>query len=202
MPTPIHSITVYCSSSSAVPQIYRDASVALGQGIARRNWKLIYGGNNVGCMGILADAARAAGGKVVGITPKLFVDKGVCDNACDELIVCESMRERKHILEQRGDAFIALPGGLGTFEELFEIIVGKQLRYHTKPIALLNVAKYFDPLIAMIDHGIEHKFIKPVARDLFFVGSTPDEIFAHFDQYQPPAASDKWFSHTTKTTKC
>src|ERR1051325_1752511 len=151
----IHAITVYCSASSAVPRHYFDAAIELGRTIASRHCKLVYGGNNVGLMGVIADSVRAAGGKVIGITPKLFVDKGVVDSKCDELIVCDSMRERKELLEQRGDAFIALPGGLGTFEELFEIIVGKQLRYHTKPIVLLNISDYFAPLIAMIDHGIE-----------------------------------------------
>ena len=104
-------------------------------------------------MGALSDAARAAGGKVVGITPKLLVRAGIADNHCSELIVTPGMRERKALLEARGDAFIALPGGLGTFEEVFEILVGKLLGYHQKPIVLLNVAGYYAPLLEMIEHG-------------------------------------------------
>jgi uncharacterized protein (TIGR00730 family) len=192
----ISSVTVYCSSSSAVPRAYFDAARDLGKQIAQNNCKLVYGGNNVGLMGVIADATRAAGGKVIGITPQLFVDKGVADPHCDELIVCDSMRERKHLLEQRGDAFIALPGGLGTFEELFEIIVGKQLRYHTKPIVLLNISNYFAPLIAMLEHGIDQNFIKPSARDLFFVAQTAAEAFTYFYTYKPPPPAEKWFSHT------
>lgn len=192
----IRAVTVYCSSSSAIPKPYFDAGAALGRALAGNRWKLVYGGNSVGLMGHLADACRAAGGQVVGITPKLFVDKGVADNLCDELVVCTTMRERKGDMEARGDAFVAMPGGLGTFEEVFEIIVGKQLRYHTKPIALLNTSNYFGPLLAMIEHGIEQHFIKPSARDLYFVSDDVEAIVHHFRAYEPPATSDKWFSHT------
>lgn len=192
----IRAVTVYCSSSSAIPKAYFDAGAALGRAIAENKWHLVYGGNAVGLMGQLADACRAAGGKVVGITPKLFADKGVADQQCHELVVCATMRERKAGMEERADAFVAMPGGLGTFEEVFEIIVGKQLRYHTKPIALLNTANYFGPLLAMIEHGIEQRFIKPAARDLYFVSEDVGEIIEHFRTYEPPAASDKWFSHT------
>src|SRR5437870_3361345 len=127
MPGAIHAVTVYCSSSKRVAVRYIDASRELGEAIARCGWVLVYGGNNIGCMGIMADAARAAGGKVVGITPQLMVDKGIGDEKCDELIVTEGMRERKALLEQRGDAFVVLPGGIGTLEEVFEILVGKSL---------------------------------------------------------------------------
>jgi uncharacterized protein (TIGR00730 family) len=192
----IRAVTVYCSSSSAIPKPYFDAGAALGRAIAENKWKLVYGGNSVGLMGHLADACRSAGGQVVGITPQLFVDKKVADHKCDELVVCTTMRQRKGMMEDRGDAFIAMPGGLGTFEEVFEIIVGKQLRYHTKPVALLNTSGYFAPLLAMIEHGIEQRFIKPSARDLYFVSEDVGAIVEHFRTYVPPAASDKWFSHT------
>jgi uncharacterized protein (TIGR00730 family) len=168
----IRSVTVYCSSSTRVPKIYFEAAADLGEAIARAGWRLVYGGNRVGCMDALASAARAAGGKVVGITPQLLVDEGIADELCDELIVTAGMRDRKALLEDRGDAFIGLPGGLGTFEELFEIIVGKVLGSHGKPIVLLNVEGYYSPLLAMIDHGIEHGFIRPKAREVFVVFST------------------------------
>src|SRR5678816_3743091 len=118
-------------------------------------------------MGTLASACRDAGGKVIGVTPKLFCEKGVVDQRCDELLITDGMRDRKAIMEERGDAFVALPGGLGTFEEIFEIICGKQLAYHNKPIVLLNIDRYYAPLIAMIDHGVEQNFIKPKARELY-----------------------------------
>ena len=143
---------------------------------------LIYGGNSVGLMATVAKATRDAGGKVVGVTPQLMVDQGICDNDCHELIVTPDMRQRKMHLEQRGDAFIALPGGLGTLEELFEIIVGKQLKYHAKPIVLMNVARFYDPLAAMIEHSIEQKFIKPASRDLFFTATTAAEAIEYLSK--------------------
>ena len=168
----IRAVTVYCSSSRHVDGVYTRASQELGSAIARQNWLLVYGGNCIGCMGALADSARAAGGKVIGITPQLLVDDGIADEKCDELVVTSGMRERKELMEQRGDAFVTLPGGLGTFEEVFEIIVGRMLGYHSKPIVLLNVNGYYAPLLAMIEHGIEQRFIKPKARDAYFVADS------------------------------
>lgn len=192
---PITAVTVYCSSSSAIPSVYREAAAELGQAIARTGWKLVYGGNNIGSMGVLANAVRAAGGKVIGITPQLFIDKGLADNDCEELIIADSMRHRKALMEQRGDAFVTLPGGLGTFEEIFEIIVGKQLRYHSKPIVLLNISGYFQPLLQMIEHGIEEKFIKPHARRLYHVASSVADGIDHILTYEPAPPGDKWFEH-------
>jgi uncharacterized protein (TIGR00730 family) len=190
----IRSVTVYCSSSAAVARQYFDAAEQAGRAIAQNNWNLVYGGNLVGLMKALADACRGASGKVIGITPQLMVDKGIHDPHADELLITQSMRERKAIMEERADAFLTLPGGLGTFEEIFEIIVGKQLRYHDKPIALLNVAGYFDPLLAMIEHGIENHFIKAAARELYFVGSSVDGVVEYFKSYTPRSGADKWFT--------
>jgi uncharacterized protein (TIGR00730 family) len=171
------SLTVYCSSSRTVSKIHFDAAAELGDAIARQGWRLIYGGNAVGPMGHLADAVRAGGGQVIGITPQLLVDEGVADRQCHELLVTDSMRQRKELMEQRADAFLAMPGGLGTLEELFEIIVAKQLRCHDKPIVLLNIDNHYGPLLAMIDHGIAHQFIRPKVRHLYFVARTvPDAI--------------------------
>jgi len=167
--SPIRAVTVYCSSSRHVDGVYTQAAHDLGAAIASQNWLLVYGGNHIGCMGALADAARDAGGKVIGITPQLLVDDGIADEECDELVVTSGMRERKELMEQRGDAFVTLPGGLGTLEEVFEIIVGRMLGYHSKPIVLLNVNGFYDPLLAMIEHGIEQRFIKAKARDAYFV---------------------------------
>ena len=191
--TPVRSVTVFCSSSSAVPRVYTDTAAELGRALAHARWTLIYGGNNVGTMGALADACRGAGGQVVGVTPQLFIDKGVDDKNCHELVVTDCMRSRKAAMEQRGDAFITLPGGLGTLEEIFEIIVGKQLGYHRKPIVLLNVDDYFAPLLAMIEHGVEQRFIKGQARQLYFVAATVDEAIEHIRTYEPPVLGDKWF---------
>ena len=172
---PIRSVTVYLSSSSDVAAAFQSAAGDLGAAIAGAGWTLVYGGNNIGLMGRLADGCRAAGGRVVGITPRRMVDDGIADDRCHELLVTDDMRARKGLLESRGDAFIALPGGLGTFEELFEIIVGRILGYHAKPIVLLNVAGYYNPLLAMIEHGIEQRFIRPKAREAYFVAETVEQ---------------------------
>jgi uncharacterized protein (TIGR00730 family) len=183
----IRAITVYCSSSGDLAAPYLRAGAELGAAIARAGWTLVYGGNRIGLMGVVADAARAAGGPVVGITPQLMLDHGIGDDRCDELVVTAGMRERKALLEQRGDAFVALPGGLGTFEELFEVLVGRLLGYHGKPIVLLNVAGYYDRLIAAVEHGIEEGFIKAKSRDAWRVA--PD-VAAAMDNLRsaPPAA--------------
>jgi uncharacterized protein (TIGR00730 family) len=171
----ITAVTVYCSSSKNLSPRYSDAGAALGRAIARENWKLIYGGNAIGLMQSVADAARAAGGKVIGITPQLFVDEGCHDERCEELVVTQTMRERKQLLEQRGDAFIALPGGIGTMEEILEIIAGKALKVHDKPIVLVNVEGYWNPLLGMFQHAVEHGFIKSKHLSLFFVASNVGE---------------------------
>lgn len=156
----IQSVTVFLSSAKRVDRFYFDTARQLGQAIARQGWTLIYGGNYVGCMASLADGAREMGGKVIGITPRLFVDENLADTLCDELIITDSMRQRKQLLEQRADAFIAFPGGLGTLEELFEILVGRQLNYHQKPIILLNLRDFYTPLVEMIHQGIRQHFIR------------------------------------------
>lgn len=191
----IKAITVYCSSSEHLAVAYYDAGRELGRAIAANGWRLVYGGNNIGLMGVLADAVRASGGKVVGVTPKLFCDKGMDDKSCEELLVTDGMRDRKAILEERGDAYIAMPGGLGTFEEIFEIIVGKQLGFHNKPIVLLNVNDYWSPLLELLERAIEQKFIKPKARELFFVTSSIVDAIGHIRTYKPPRASHEWFPH-------
>lgn len=186
----IRSITVYCSSSKNVPRVYFDSAIEIGRAIARQGWTLVYGGNCIGCMDSLANGVRSAGGKVIGVTPKLMLDEGIADKNCDELIVTDSMRERKKIMEDRGDAFIALPGGLGTFEEVFEIIVGRLLGYHAKPIVLLNIDGYYNPLLAMIDHGIELNFIKPKSRELFHVAARVSDAIDFLSRAFHAAASD------------
>jgi hypothetical protein len=186
----IRNVTVYCSSSGQIADVFKAAAADLGRTIAQCGWGLVYGGNRVGLMAVLSDACRAAGGKVIGITPQWFIDKGIGDDRADELIVSTGMRDRKEMLENRGDALLALPGGLGTLEEIFEVIVAKQLGRHGKPIVILNIAKYYDPLLAMIRHGIEHKFIKPAADKLFFVADSVDSAIAYLRSHEPLPPGD------------
>jgi len=189
----LRSVTVYCSSSSAVAAEYHSAARELGAAIAQEGWGLVYGGNFVGLMAAVAQGARDAGGRVTGITPQLMHDKGLSDANADELIVTNDMRDRKALLEKRGDAFVALPGGLGTFEEVFETLVGRQLGYHNKPIVLLNVADYYRPLLAMLEHGITQKFVKTAARELLFVADDVPSTVAYLKQDVKCVPVDKWF---------
>lgn len=175
----VSRVTVYCSSSQKVGQAYLDAAAALGRAIASQHWELVYGGNDCGCMGALAQAARDAGGIVIGVTPQRLVDAGIADTRCHELIVTPDMRQRKALLEARGDAFLALPGGLGTLEELLEILVGRSLGFHDKPIVLLNIAGFYDPFLAMIDAGIRQQFIRTAARDLLHVVETVEQAMQY-----------------------
>jgi len=189
------AITVYCSSSRRIAPVYFEAGRRLGAAIAARGWSLVYGGNCIGLMDTLACAVRDAGGKVIGITPRLMVEEGIADTQADELVVTDDMRRRKALMEQRGDGFVAMPGGLGTLEEIFEVIVARQLGYHNKPIVLLNIAGYYDPMLAMLEHGIAQQFIKPKARSLWHATADVDDALHHIaahlaDRPTGPADAD------------
>jgi uncharacterized protein (TIGR00730 family) len=154
------SITVFCSSSRHAPQVYLDTARELGAAIAAAGCTLVYGGNYCGCMAALADGARSRGGRVIGISPRVFVDKGLADTQCDELIVTDDLHRRKGLLEEAGDAFIVLPGGIGTFDELIDVLVGRVIGRHGKSIVLLNLDGFFAPFIGMLEHGVKLGFIK------------------------------------------
>lgn len=172
------AITVYCSASTTLDPLFHDEAVAVGREIARRGLTLVYGGGGIGLMGEVARAAQAAGGCVVGIITRKLLDREQGWSGCHELLVVDTMRERKRLLESRGDAFLALPGGLGTYEELFEIIVARHLGDHDKPIGIVNAHGYYNPLIAMIEHGVEHRFIPASARSLFTIEPDPVTVIA------------------------
>jgi uncharacterized protein (TIGR00730 family) len=165
---PDFAVTVYLAASKTVPQPYFDLAHAMGAAIAEQSWLLVYGGNDVGPMGALANGARSRGGKVIGITPHCFNDGGIADQKCHELIFVKNMRERKMLLETRGHAFVALPGGIGTLEEFFEILVGRLLSFHAKPVLLLNYDGFWNPLLDMLRRYEELGFVRP-------------STFAHFD---------------------
>jgi cytokinin riboside 5'-monophosphate phosphoribohydrolase len=187
----IHNVTVYCSSSKSLSPRYYDAGASLGRAIAREHWNLIYGGNAIGLMKTVADAARSGGGKVIGITPQIFVDEGCHDQLCEELVITQTMRERKSLLEERGDAFIALPGGIGTMEELLEIIAGKALKYHNKPIVLLNIDGYWNPLLGMFSDAVEHGFAKSKHLSLYHVAPNVEDAIEHLLNHTPENTAGK-----------
>lgn len=168
------AITVYCSSSTALDPEFHGPARTVGGELARRGITLVYGGGSVGLMGEIARACREAGGRVVGVITRRLVDMERADHACDELVIVDTMRERKRLLEDRANALLVLPGGIGTYEEFFEILVGRHLGEHAKPIGVLNVRGYYNPLVAMIEHGIEHRFIHPSMREKFMIA--PDAL--------------------------
>ncbi|MCY2951497.1 MAG: TIGR00730 family Rossman fold protein [Planctomycetota bacterium] len=192
----IRSVTVYCSSSRHVDGVYLAAADALGRGIARCGWSLVYGGNYIGCMAALADGARAANGKVVGITPQFLADKGLADHQCAELLITPDISQRKVLMAFRGDAFIALPGGIGTLEEVFEILVGRYLGCHTKPIVLLSIERFYEPLLSLLRHGLDLKFNRDGLLDLLHVTDNVESALTYLQQQSnlpqsPPPAQTR-----------
>jgi hypothetical protein len=191
-PARIAAVTVYCSSSNSVHPDYFRGAREIGEGLARSSRVLVYGGGKVGLMGETARAARGAGGRVVGIITQTLKDAEQMDPDNHEVVVVETMRERKRLLEQRGDAMIVLPGGLGTLEEFFEVLVGRLLGEHDKPILILNpidpdaadapgTSRFYDPMLAMIDHMAAAKFAKPGVKGLFRVCDDAREVIAALD---------------------
>lgn len=172
------SACVYCGSSSRVAEPYKKAAHELGEILAKCGVEVIYGGGRVGLMGIVADAALAAGGRVTGVIPEHIQALEVGHTGLSELCVVDSMHERKHMMVGRADGFVILPGGLGTMDEFFEIVTWKQLRLHGKPIVVVNVAGYWDPLLALYDHMIEAGFAQPGCRDFIRVVNGVDEVLA------------------------
>jgi uncharacterized protein (TIGR00730 family) len=184
------NICVYCSSSNAIASAFFDAARILGQTIAQRGDTLVYGGADIGLMGTVAQAVKAGGGAVVGVMPTALQQRRIVFTDADEFIVTRDMRERKAIMETRADAFVVLPGGFGTLEELSEILTSRQLGTHTKPIVFLNTADYYAPLVALFEHFYEQGFAHPW-RHLYYVTGDVSDVFSYLDAYRPVAAPDK-----------
>ncbi|MCC7145043.1 MAG: TIGR00730 family Rossman fold protein [Phycisphaeraceae bacterium] len=172
------AICVYCSSSNAVEAHFVAAAQQLGQEMARSGHTLIYGGGDIGLMGALARAMHQHGGRVIGVIPHFMNQPGIVYEAADELILADNMRQRKDIMEQRADAFVALPGGIGTLEELAEIITLKQLHQHQKPIVILNTKGFYDPLLAFLRQLTDLKFAKPSFHQHYRTAANPHEVLS------------------------
>lgn len=172
-PTPPLSICVYCGSRHGSRPEYTAAARALGEAIGQRGWQLVYGGGKVGLMGEVADAVLAAGGRVVGVIPETLEKLEVGHRGLHELHVVPTMHVRKQMMAERADAFIALPGGIGTLEELYEVWTWRQLKYHNNPIALLDTAGYWQPLLRFMDHTVAEGFLAPAMRSAVLVGDEP-----------------------------
>jgi uncharacterized protein (TIGR00730 family) len=186
-------ICVYCSSSSAVAEAYQRAARELGALIAARGHSLVYGGGNVGLMGELARAVKAAGGHVLGVIPRRLRDYELAYEEADELIVTESMAERKATMEKYADAYVALPGGFGTLEEILQVITLKQLGYLHAPIVFLNLQGFYDHLLAHFERLYHEHFAKPDHQRLYHVAQTPAEALDYIEGYAESPISRKWF---------
>jgi len=189
--TGLGSVCVFCGSSPGARPEYTEAARLLGQRIAGRGLRLVYGGGGVGLMGEVADAVLAAGGEVVGVIPQHLVDREVAHPGLTDLRVTGSMHERKALMADLADGFVAMPGGLGTLEELAEILTWSQLGLQSKPCGLLDVAGFFDPLLAFLDHTVEERFVTAEHRGLVLADRDPDRLLDKLDAWQPRPSS-KW----------
>jgi uncharacterized protein (TIGR00730 family) len=187
----VRSICVFCGSNTGAREAYAEAARNVAHTIAERGFRLVYGGAAVGLMGVLADAALAAGGDVVGIIPGVLVEREIAHAGLTELHPVNSMHERKAMMADLADGFIALPGGAGTLEEFFEIWTWGQLGHHRKPVGLLNVGGFFDPLIAFLDRQEEERFMRREHRDMLIIERDPASLLDRFETYRPPVV-EKW----------
>ena len=186
------SVCVFCGSSKGVRAEYADSARRLGRALAERGLELVYGAGDIGLMGVLADAALEAGGRVVGVIPRALVARELAHRGLTELHVVETMHQRKALMADRSDAFVALPGGYGTLDELFEILTWAQLGIHTRPVGLVNVGGYFSPLLAWLDLGVREGFLRPQHRDLLHVGDDPVEVLEKVLACPRAVSVEKW----------
>ena len=193
----MRSVCVFCGSNAGARDAYMEAARRAGRSIAEHGLTLVYGGAAVGLMGAVADAALAAGGKVVGVIPKALVQREIAHKGLTELLEVTSMHERKALMADRSDAFLALPGGAGTMEETIEAWTWGQLGHHAKPVGLLNVEGFFDALLTFFDHQCRERFMRPEHRDMLIVESDPDRLLARFETYHPPVV-EKWIRATER----
>lgn len=182
----LNSICIYCGSSPGRSESYTGAAIAMAEALVSRNIRLVYGGAGIGIMGILADNVLRLGGEAIGVIPKALAHKEVAHANLTELHITQSMHDRKMLMAELADGFIAMPGGIGTLEELFEIWTWAQLGIHRKPCGLLNVGAYYDSLIRFLDQVLAEQFVKPHHHAMLLVESTPDALLERFYKYQAP----------------
>ena len=192
----MQSVAVYCGSSAGANPAYVAQAQALGAALAAQHLTLVYGGGRVGLMGTIADAVLAGGGRVVGVIPNFLADKELAHKGCTELHVVGSMHERKLLMADRADAFIAMPGGYGTLEELFEVLTWGQLGLHQKPVGLLNVAGYYDHLLRALDRMRDDQLLRPEGRAQLLQDDSPAGLLAQLADYQPVPV-EKWLDPST-----
>jgi uncharacterized protein (TIGR00730 family) len=185
-------VCVFCGSSFGARPAYRAAAEELGRLLAEHGIGLVYGGGCVGLMGALADACMSAGGEVIGVIPESLLRREVGHRGVSKLHVVQTMHERKALMADLADAFIALPGGYGTLEEFCEVVTWSQLGIQQKPCGLLNVEKYWDGLLAVLDHAVDEEFVRPENSQLVLVASTPQGMLYRLSEWTPPEHIEKW----------
>ncbi|MGM0877285.1 MAG: TIGR00730 family Rossman fold protein [Bacillota bacterium] len=186
-------VSVFCGSSPGASEIYTDEAERLGTQLANNGITLVYGGAKVGIMGTVASAALQAGGEVIGVIPKMLMKREIAHTQLTELIIVNTMHERKAKMEELSDGFIALPGGPGTMEEFFEVYTWAQLGEHQKPIGMLNSNNYYDKLLAFFEHMIAEQFLKPEYQSMIIVEKDPIQLIEKFRNYEPPQLT-KWIT--------
>jgi uncharacterized protein (TIGR00730 family) len=192
----IRRLAIFCGSNPGARPEYIEAARSLGALLCEKEIGVVYGGSSVGLMAALADTMVENGGDIIGVIPRMLVDREVANEALADLRIVESMHERKALMAELADGFMALPGGIGTLEEFFEIWTWGQLGMHDKPCGLLNVAGYFDPLLRFLDLAVTEKFVRDVHRGMVVVESDPAELLARFEAYEPPRVV-KWINAGT-----
>ncbi|HEY1490927.1 MAG TPA: TIGR00730 family Rossman fold protein [Verrucomicrobiae bacterium] len=195
-PRTFKRLCVFCGSSHGANPAYAEAAKNLGGELARRGIGLVYGGGNVGLMGVIADAVLAGGGSAIGVIPEALMAKELGHKGIQDLRVVKTMHERKALMAELADGFIAMPGGIGTFEEFFEILTWAQLGFHSKPCALHNVNGFYDPLLHLLDHAIGECFVKPKQRDLVLVESDSSKLLDRMATHHVPH-EPKWIDRKT-----
>lgn len=188
---PMNRVCVFCGSSPGASPAYAEQARRLGRALAASNIGLVYGGAQVGLMGILADAVLSAGGSVTGVIPQALEEREIAHVGLTDLRIVGSMHERKAMMADLSDGFVALPGGMGTLEELFEILTWSQLGMHKKPCGLLDVGGYFGQLLGFLDHMVAERFLRPEHRALLLVDDDPERLLTRFQEYKPQAVA-KW----------
>src|SRR5277367_6408587 len=181
-------ICVFCGSNLGISPVYREAAVVLSRLLVERGIEVVYGGGNIGLMGVLADAALESGGRVIGVIPESLMAKEVGHAGLTDLRIVKSMHERKALMADLSDGFIAMPGGFGTFEEFCEVVTWSQLGIHAKPCGLLNVEGYYDPLLALFDHAVSEGFLRQQNRELVLADPSPERLLDKMLQFRIPVA--------------
>lgn len=190
----MQSLCVFCGSAKGKNPVYAEEARRLGQALAGAGVTLVFGAGHIGLMGVLADAVLEAGGKAIGVIPKVLMDRELAHLGLTQLHVVDTMHQRKALMADLSDGFIALPGGYGTLDETFEILTWAQLGIHAKPIGLLNTAGYFDPLLAWLDRAVEDGFIRAEHGELLNVATNPDELLDALCRHEPAPQMPKWIS--------